>query len=65
MAHIYNPDDAKIGFNKVMGSESVMEIDQHSEDLGNGSCKVQKHNTFKFIASHNYKYHGVVTRGLH
>jgi hypothetical protein len=65
MARIYILKDAKIGFGKVMESESVMEIDQHSRDSGSGSCEVQEHNRFKFIASHNYKYHGIVTKGLH
>jgi hypothetical protein len=41
MACIYNPEVAKIGFDKAIESESVMETDQHSEDSGNGSCKIR------------------------
>jgi hypothetical protein len=65
MARIYSPKDAQIGFGKVMESKSVMEIDQHSKDSRNDSREVQKRNGFKFIAFHNYKYHRIVTKGLH
>jgi hypothetical protein len=65
MARIYSPEDAKIGFGKVMESESVMETDQHSEDSGSGSHEVRKRNRFKFVACHNYKYREIVTKGLH
>ena len=62
MDRIYSPGDEKIDFVKGMGLKSVMEIDQHSRNLGNGSWK---HNGFRIIASHTYKYCGIDTKGLH
>ena len=62
MARIYSLGGEKIGFVGVMELKSVMEMDQHSENLGNGSWK---HNGFRLIASHNYRYHGIDTKGLH
>ena len=52
MARIYSLGDKKIDFVGVMELKSVVETDQHSENLGNGSWK---HNGFRLIASHNYK----------
>ena len=62
MARIYSPGDKKIAFVRGMELKSVMEMDQHSRNLGNGS---RKHNGFKLIASHIYKYRGIDTKGLH
>ena len=62
MARIYIPGDEKIDFIGVMELKSVMEMDQHSRNLRNGS---RKHNGFRLIASHNYRYHGIDTKGLH
>ena len=59
MAHIYSLGDEKIDFVRGMELKSVMEMDQHSRNLGNGS---QKHNGFKLIASHNYRYRGIDTK---
>jgi hypothetical protein len=64
MAHIYSPKDAKIGFSEVMEFKSVMETYQHSEDSGSSSREIWKHNRFKFIAFHDYKYREVITGGL-
>ena len=52
MTRIYSPRDEKIDFIDVMELKLVMEMDQHSRNLGNGSWK---HNEFRLIASHNYK----------
>ena len=62
MAHIYSPGDEKIDFVMGMELKSVMEINQHSGNLGNGSWK---HNRFKLIASHNYICRGIDMKGLH
>ena len=62
MACIYSLGDEKIDFIRGMGLKSVMEMDQHSRNSGNGSWK---HNGFRLIAFHNYKYHGIDTKGLH
>ena len=62
MAHIYSPRDEKIDFVRGLELKSVMEMDQHSRNLGNGSWK---HNEFRLIASHNYRYRGIDTKGLH
>ena len=62
MARIYSLGDKKIDFVGVMELKSVMETDQHSENLGNG---LRKHNRFRLIASHNYRYPGIDTKGLH
>ena len=62
MAHIYCPGGEKIGFIRVMELKSVMEMDQHSGNSGNG---LWKHDGFRLIASHNYKISRVDTKGLH
>ena len=62
MARIYSPGDEKIDFVRGMELKLVMETDQHSKNLGNGSWK---HNGFRLIASHNYRYRGIDTKGLH
>ena len=62
MARIYSPGDEKIDFIRGMELKSVMEMDQHSKNSGNGSWK---HNGFRLIASHNYRYRGIDTKSLH
>ena len=62
MACIYSLGDEKIDFIKGMELKLVMETDQHSRNLGNGSWK---HNRFKLIASHNYICRGIDMKGLH
>ena len=62
MARIYSPGGEKIGFVGVIELKSVMEMDQHSGNLGNGSWK---NNEFRLIASHNYRYRGIDINGLH
>ena len=52
----------KIDFVGVMELELVMEMDQHSRNLGNGFWK---RDGFRLIASHNYRYRGIDTKGLH
>ena len=62
MAHIYSPGDEKIDFVRGMELKSVMEMDQHS---GNSENDSRKHNEFRLIASHDYRYRGIDTKGLH
>ena len=62
MTRIYSPGDEKIDFIRGMELKSVMETDQHYGNSGNGSWK---HNGFRLIASHNYRYHEIDTKGLH
>ena len=62
MAHIYSLKDEKIDFVRGMELKSVMETDQHSRNSGNGP---RKHNGFRLIASHNYRYRGIDTKSLH
>ena len=61
MAGIYSPGDEKINFIGVMELKSVMEMDQHSRNSENGS---RKQNRFRLIASYNYRYRGIDTKGL-
>ena len=49
MACIYSLGDEKIDFVRGIELKSVMEMDQHFGNLGNGSWK---HNGFRLIASH-------------
>ena len=62
MARIYSLRDEKIDFVRGMELKSVMEMDQHSRNLGNGS---RNHNRFRLITSHNYRYRGIDTKGLY
>ena len=62
MARIYSQGDEKIDFVGVMKLKSVMEMDQHSRNLGNDSWK---HNGFRLTTSHNYRCRGIDTKGLH
>ena len=62
MARIYSLGDEKIDFVRGMELKSVMEMVQYSGNSRNGS---RKHNGLRLIASHNYRYRGVDTKGLH
>jgi len=62
MARINSPGDEKIDFIRGMELKSVMEMDQHSGNSGNGSWK---HNGFRLIASHNYFYPKIGGMCLH
>ena len=61
MGRIYSLGDEKIDFVRGMELKSVIEMDQHSRNSGNDP---RKHNGFRLIASHNYRYRGIDRKGL-